>query len=191
LKEYQRAIQDYDRAIELDPSDATAYSNRGLAYLWQRNVPQARLNFAQSYEVDSTDVNAAWMAEWVSMSILQPGMKEALRLEAIAAIEPENYVAYVCRGVALGLEGKVKKGLEEVEKAIPLNPQEWDAYFWNGMLIAYYQGLPHADEAISMIQQSLTVGLPPQLLTPLYWLEKALPDLFVKYARPLLFRYNV
>jgi len=42
-----------------------------------------------------------------------------------------------------------------------------------------------------LIEKSLTAGLPPQLLTPLYWLEKDLPDLFVKYVKPLLLRYNV
>ncbi len=192
LKEYQRALQDYERAIELDPADSAAYFNCGHAYLWLKNVPQARINYAQSFELDSTDVNAAWMAEWVGMGKRRPGLEEAMRLEAIADIEPGHYLAYVCRGVALGLEGKVKEGLQEVEKAIPLDPQEWDAYFWKGMLLAYYyRRLPHADEVMTMIEQSLTVGLPSQLLTPLYWLEKDLPDLFVKYVRPLLLHYDV
>jgi tetratricopeptide (TPR) repeat protein len=192
LKEYQRAIADYDRAIELDPNDALAYNNRGHAYLWLKNIPQARANYTQSYELDSTDVNAPWMAEWVGMSKQRPSIEEAVRLEAIAAIDPERYVAYVCRAVALGLGGRVKKGLEEVEKALPLDPQEWDAYFWKGILLAYYyRGQTHAEEVMTMIEQSLTVGLPPQLLTPLYWLEKDKPDLFVKYARSLLLRYDV
>jgi tetratricopeptide (TPR) repeat protein len=192
LKEYERAIQDHDRAIELDRSYASAYYNRGLAYLWLKKVSQARDNYIQSYELDSTGVNAAWMAEWVGMSKQRPGIEEVVRLEAIAALDPERYVAYVCRGVALGLGGKVKEGLEEVEKAFPLNPQEWDAYFWRGMLLAYYyRGQLHIEEAMTMIEQSLTVGLPPQLLIPLYWLEKDLPDLFVKYARTLLLRYDV
>ena len=30
--EYQRAIQDFDKAIQLDPDLAPAYNNRGLAY---------------------------------------------------------------------------------------------------------------------------------------------------------------
>jgi tetratricopeptide (TPR) repeat protein len=192
LKEYQRAFQDYDRAIELDPIDALAYNNRGQAYLWLKNVPQARDNYTQSYELVSTDVNAAWMAEWVGMSKQRPGMEEAVRLEAIAAIDPEHYVAYVCRGVALGVRGKVKEGLEEVEKAIPLEPHEWDAYFWKGMLLAYYYlRQPRLEEVMTMIEQSLAVGLPPQLLTPLYWFEKDIPDLFVEHARSLLLRYDI
>ena len=32
LRQYQRAIQDYDEAIRLNPQDAEAYNNRGFAY---------------------------------------------------------------------------------------------------------------------------------------------------------------
>ncbi len=68
-------------------------------------------------------------------------------------------MTHVCRGVALGLEGKVKEGLEAVEKTIQLDPQEWDAYFWKGMLLAYYyRRLPHASEVMILIEKSLTAG---------------------------------
>ena len=32
LGQYERAIQDFDEAIRLNPQDANAYYNRGLAY---------------------------------------------------------------------------------------------------------------------------------------------------------------
>src|SRR5207245_2347743 len=32
LKEYQRAITDFDRALELDPTDVQAYLNKGRLY---------------------------------------------------------------------------------------------------------------------------------------------------------------
>ena len=192
LKQYEQAIQDCDRAIELDPNFANAYLNRGLAYLWLKNVAQARDDYNRSFECDSTDVNAAWMSEWAGMSKRRPGIELAERLAAIATIDPQQYAAYICRGVALGLRGNVKEGLDEVEKAMQLDPQEWDAYFWKGMLSAYYyRGPSHAEGAITMIERSLAVGLPPILLTPLYWLEKDRPDLFVKYARPLLLQEDV
>ena len=191
LKEYEQAIQDCDHTIKLDPNDATAYTNRGIAYLWLKNVAHARDDYNRSFELDSTDVNAAWMSEWAGMSKRRPGVETAARLEAIATIDPQQYVGYIWRGVALGLRGNVKEGLEEVEWAFPLYPQEWDAYFWKGMLLAYYRGQSHAEEAVTMIERSLSAGLPPMLLTPLYWLEKDRPDLFVKYARPLLLQEGV
>jgi hypothetical protein len=55
------------------------------------------------------------------------------------------------------------------------------------MLYFYYrQWQRYADEAIQAIEKSLEVGLPPVLLTPLYWLEKDRPEVFVSYAQPLL-----
>jgi tetratricopeptide (TPR) repeat protein len=32
LKQFEKAIQDYNQAIELDPEYAHAFNNRGLAY---------------------------------------------------------------------------------------------------------------------------------------------------------------
>ena len=126
------------------------------------------------------------------MSKQHVDMETAARLEVIATIDPTHYIACVCRAVALGLRGKVKEGLKEVERAILLDTEGWDAYFWKGMLSAYYyRGRFHLEETRAAIEQSLTQGLPPILLTPLYWLESDLPDVFVNYAKPLLLRYEV
>jgi Flp pilus assembly protein TadD len=32
LKQFEKAIQDYNQAIELNPKDARVFNNRGLAY---------------------------------------------------------------------------------------------------------------------------------------------------------------
>ena len=58
----------------------------------------------------------------------------------IAEIETKDYVAYVAVGGGLRLvcSGKLKKVWQELEKAIPIEPEEWDAYFWKGILCAYY-----------------------------------------------------
>ena len=36
--DYDRAIQDYERAIQLDPKNANAYADRGLAYASKEQV---------------------------------------------------------------------------------------------------------------------------------------------------------
>ena len=188
LKEHQRAIEDYTHAIELDPKDAIAHSNRGLTYLWLRNTQQAKDAYLRSWGLDRTDINSPWMAEWIEMGRERIGMGTAVRLEEIAAANPGDYVACVCRGVALGLRNKLKEGLAELEQAILLVPEWWDAYFWRGMLCAY---LGRNLVAIEAFEKALEVDLPPILLTPLYWLEKDRPNFFSEYAAPLLAQYNL
>ena len=130
------------------------------------------------------------MAEWASVGKERPGTEMAKRLEEIAAIDPQRYVARVCNGVALGLRGKLREGLAELEKAISFEPESWDAHFWKGVLCAYFY--PGRNLATTeALEKALEMDLPPVLLTPLYWLEKDEPGFFKKYAAPLLARYEV
>ena len=192
LKKYQQAIDNYTCVIQLDPDQAGNYHERGIAYLWLKDAQQAAIDYHTAHSHDPTEINAAWMAEWAAMGKLRVGGEVAEHLEAIAAIKPDHYLTHVCRGVALGLQERLKEGLQEMDQAIPLNPKEWDAYFWKGMLAAYYyrgsRALSLAEQAIA---QSLEIGLPPILLTPLYWLEVDRPEVFAQYARPLLLKYEV
>ncbi len=191
-QQYEQAIADYTKAIDLDPNDAYAYNNRGLAHLFLKNSTQASADYKRCYELNQRDINAPWMAEWAGMGRQRPGLEMAARLEEIARIDPEHYVASVCRGVALGLRNKLKEGLEEMERAIPIKPDEWDAYFWKGMLYAYrYQGQSRDQETMEAIEKALELDMPPILLMPLYWLEADRPDFFVRCAKPLLERYGV
>ena len=189
LEEYQKAIEDYNHTIDLDPTkvDATAYSIRGLCYLWLGNLQQAKDDYSHFQNLEGTDINIKWMAEWIEMGKKRIGIETTTRLENIATTNPEHYVAFVCSGVVLGLHNKLKEGLAELEHAISLEPEEWDAYFWKGMIYAY---LGRNSMAIEAINTALAVGLPPLLLAPLYWLENDRPNFFSEYAAPLLLRYH-
>jgi tetratricopeptide (TPR) repeat protein len=116
------------------------------------------------------------------MSKERTGKELADWLEAAALANPQHYGAYVCRGIVFGLRGNLKAGLKELDRAISLELEEPDGYFWKGMLCAYYyQGRYHA--AIEAIEESLLLELQPVLLTPLYWFEKERPDFFEHYAK--------
>jgi tetratricopeptide (TPR) repeat protein len=190
LKDYQQAIANFDRAIELDPANTSIYQERSYAYLMLKDMKRAKSDFAQLWEQDSKNVSAGWMLAWSGMSREKPNLDIAQQLEEIAFGNSGHYAAYVCRGVALGLRGKLKEGLEEIEKAIAMQPEEWDAYFWKGMLSSYYY-LGSYQKIREALEKSLEEGLPTMLLTPLYWLENDRPDFFEKYVKPLLERYDV
>ncbi len=51
LGQYQRAVEDFDNAIRLDPQYALAYSNRALAYTLLEKYTEAQQDVDQAVEL--------------------------------------------------------------------------------------------------------------------------------------------
>ena len=52
---YEKAISDYSKAIELNPENADAYNNLGLAYFKQGFLDNSCQNFVKSAELGSEE----------------------------------------------------------------------------------------------------------------------------------------
>jgi Flp pilus assembly protein TadD len=53
--QYEKAIQDFSKAIELDPNYGKAYMNRGIAYLKSGNNEMAAKDFLTSCRMGFND----------------------------------------------------------------------------------------------------------------------------------------
>ncbi len=188
LQEYQQAIVDFDHALELDPNDAWAYLFRGYTYLWLKDIKQAEADFIRSWELDPSLIRNGWMIKWTGMCLDRPAPVTAEWLETIAAIDPRLDSAYGCRGTAKYLSKRFEEALAELEQAILLEPERWNAYFWKGMT---YASLGSDEDAIAAIQKALELKLPPVLLIPLRWFEQDRPDFYQKYVVPLMARFDL
>ncbi len=186
LQIYQQAITDLNHALELDPKLAQAYFQRGSIYLWLKDIEQAIDDFDCSWKLDPKDVNNGWMTEWTKMCVKRPDPGLVERLEAIAAVNPQCYEAYVCRGVVLLLRQRFEEALAELEMAIPLKPQVPDAYFWKGIV---YASLGQDEEAMSMLKKALKGNLLPVLVAPFHQLKQVRSDFYEKYVISLLADY--
>ena len=58
LNQHERAIKDYDKAIELNPNDAKAYYNRGLAYAKLNIYELAIKDFSKTIALNPNDAEA-------------------------------------------------------------------------------------------------------------------------------------
>ena len=174
------------KAIELTPRNAWAYSRRASVYLRVHDTQQASADFLRSCELEARNMNETWMAQWCGICLERDDLRTVESLEKIAAIDPQNYIAYMCRGVAWYLQKSFEQSLIELEQATLLEPEEWDAYFWKGMVCA---ALKCDKDAKSAVEKSLEVDLPPVLLAPLRWFEQDRPDFYEQYVVPLLARY--
>src|SRR5207245_527509 len=53
--EYEAALSDYDRALDLSPEDADALNNRGMLHLYRANYAAALRDFDRALAADPTD----------------------------------------------------------------------------------------------------------------------------------------
>jgi tetratricopeptide (TPR) repeat protein len=185
LNEPLKAIEDFNHVITVLPNFACTYNNRGEAYLRLRNLAQARADCRRSWHLDSSHVDHGWMMQWIDMCMIQPEVGMAECLEHIAQAGPQDYSAYLCRGVAQWLRGNCTYALTEIERAITMEQEQWGAYFWRGVV---YATLCRDEEAVASLQYALALNMPPVLLAPLQWIKHERPDFYAQYVLPLLKR---
>jgi tetratricopeptide (TPR) repeat protein len=62
-RNYQQAVNDYNKVLEAQPNDAQAYKNRGRAYFLLLNYQQAINDFDKVIELISDDAEAYFFRE--------------------------------------------------------------------------------------------------------------------------------
>ncbi|MEQ9447665.1 MAG: tetratricopeptide repeat protein [Rhodospirillaceae bacterium] len=58
--EYEQALEDYSRAVELVPDLGAAYLNEGAAHIYRKDFDSALQPLNKAIELDSTDIFAAY-----------------------------------------------------------------------------------------------------------------------------------
>ncbi|MBD3879512.1 MAG: tetratricopeptide repeat protein [Quinella sp. 1Q5] len=136
LKQYERAIQDYDKAIQLNPNHEMAYNNRGLAYgkLGQKDKE------IQDYE-SAIKLNPNYAGSYYNRGGYYLELKQYERAiqDYSKAIElnPILYQAYYNRGNVYlkGLE-QYEQAIKDYSTAIYINPDLYEAYVNRGISYA-------------------------------------------------------
>ena len=154
--------------------------------LWVSYLAQARADCRRSWQLDSSHVDHGWMMQWIDMCMIQPEVGTAECLEHIAQADPQDYSAYLCRGVAQWLRGNRATALTEIEQAITIEQEQWGAYFWRGVI---YATVRRDEEAVASLQYALALNMPPILLAPLQWIKRERPDFYAQHVLPLLKRH--
>lgn len=185
LGEYRRAIEDLDLALSLNPNDAQAFAGRGHVYLEMGDIERAQDDLSQSRALEADDVHTGLLLEWTVLCQDGPQPDTATRLEAIAAENPRQYAAYICRGVALLLHERFEEALAELEQALLLDTSKGHAYFWKALTCAF---LGRDEEAAAALERARTAELPlPEVLfAPLRWLEHRRSDFYQQHVLPVL-----
>ena len=153
LGEFELALADYDRAIEIDPGATTAYRNRGVAYHLHGGSELALADYDRAIELDPNYAKAytgrgGLYHELGELDAAQEDFGRALELD------PSDPDAYLARGVLHASRGNPASALTDYDAAIELYPAYAGAHSSRALALIetgdYAAAIDDAERAISL-----------------------------------------
>ena len=125
--DYDLALVDYDKAIELDPEYATAYNNRGIAYRHLGEYEKALADYGKAIELDP-EYAYAYNNRGNTYGDLGEHEKALADYSKAIELDPEFARAYNNRGNTYEDLGEYEQAIADYSKAIELDPGGAAAY---------------------------------------------------------------
>jgi tetratricopeptide (TPR) repeat protein len=149
-----RAIDDFNKAIALDPSDYYAYINRGLVYSETGQTGKALEDFDKAIALNPRSFEAYTNK---GMAYGKAGLLDRAIEQFSKAIDikPDSAIAYGNRGLAYSLIGQPDRALEDLNKALRLDENYAEAYGNRGNL---YLKTGNRELAFSDFQKACDLG---------------------------------
>ncbi|MCA9126529.1 MAG: tetratricopeptide repeat protein [Planctomycetales bacterium] len=129
----EKALADYDQAIELGYTEAHAYSSRGMFHIALGNRELAIADFSTAIEKGAADEVPLLNRASVYMGL----QKYQLAIDdysAAAKIRPDNPTLYIQRAIARKLLGKLEAAIDDYDRAIALAERDVSAWMGRGYL---------------------------------------------------------
>jgi tetratricopeptide (TPR) repeat protein len=138
IGDYEGAVDDYTRALQIDGNQPTAYNNRGLAKFQIGDFAGAISDYTRSLELNDNEAVVYFNRGFARFN--QGDYTGAIGDYTESILKaPEQTGAYFYRGEAYGRLGNYQQAAEDYTRAIQLNPQDAVAYNNRG-LARYNQG---------------------------------------------------
>lgn len=152
--ELDRAIEDFDQAIRLNPSYARAFYNRGLSYARKSQYERAIQDYDQSIRLNPAV--AATFASRAAVYSRQHQHERAIQdYDQAIRLEPANASAFTNRCRSRAIVGQLAQALADCQESLRLQP--------NNALALHNRGLVHLkagrfDAAIADYDATLRSG---------------------------------
>ncbi len=129
----EKALADFDKAIELGYKAAHAFASRGLFHSAMGESEKAIADFSKAIDADSKDEVSYMNRASVYMAIGQYA-KATEDYSAALDIRKENPVLYSQRAVAYKLQGKLAEAIKDYDTAIQLVDKDISAWMGRGFV---------------------------------------------------------
>jgi tetratricopeptide (TPR) repeat protein len=152
--DYDRAITEYNKAIEINPKYAWAYNSRGVAYSAKGQYDHGIADFNRAIEINPKYANAHRNRGCAYRAKGQYDHAIADYNKAIE-IKPKFWAAYYNRGIAYRAKGQYDNAIADYNKAIEINPRSVDAYNNRGVA---YSAKGQYDHAIADYNKGIEIN---------------------------------
>ncbi|MCX8202487.1 MAG: tetratricopeptide repeat protein [Candidatus Micrarchaeota archaeon] len=152
--DYDRAIENYNMAIILNPKFLECYFNRALCYYNKKNYDKAIDDYTKAIEIDP-DNPMIYNNRGDAYYRKQDFERAIADYNKAISINPEYLKAYYNRGLAYASMQDYESGVENFTKVIELDPNFVEAYNARGLA---YEFLEKYDEAIADYQKALEIN---------------------------------
>jgi tetratricopeptide (TPR) repeat protein len=129
--EYDRALEDYDRAILLNPSFANAYNNRGVIYRLKGEYDRAIKDYDEAIWLDS-NVPASFYNRGIAYSEKQDYDHALGDFDVVLRFNAKNALALYARGIVRLKKGDTQSGAADIAAAKAINSNVAEEYEHSG-----------------------------------------------------------
>jgi len=154
MRQFDKAITDFDKAISLRPSYYKAYNNRGLVLAQMGHYDLAIENYNIVIDLRPLD-DTAYYNRGLALNRIGEVDRAKADFDRSIQLNPLNHKAYIGLGIVHGEKGLYSEAINDFNKAISLQPGDGIAYVNRGYAYSL-RGSP--DLAVSDFQKACDAG---------------------------------
>lgn len=126
-----KALFDFNKAIELNPNFALAYFKRGILQNKNNKYKEAIKDYDESIRIDNSNPEA-YVNRGKCYALLKMDAKALFDFDKAILLDENQTTAYNNKGIVLASQNKYKVAIQNFTKSISLNPYQIDAYVNRG-----------------------------------------------------------
>ena len=149
------AIDEFTRAIKLNPEYCKTYAERGVSYFYKGEYDNAISDLNKTIEID-TNYDGGYSTRGHVYYKIGQYEKAISDFNKALEINPEAPGIYYNRALAYLENGEYDNALNDFNKAIDINPKYADAYHDRGYL--YYKKLGELDKGCADFKKACELG---------------------------------
>jgi tetratricopeptide (TPR) repeat protein/DNA-binding transcriptional ArsR family regulator len=153
LGQYEDALKEVDRVIELNPSSYNAWNNRGTTLSILGRYEEALASYDKALDINP--LFETWLNRGILLGNLNRYENEIISYDKALELRPDNSEVWNNRGVALGRLGHYEEAITNFDKTLELKPDNYDLWRNRGIVLGR---LGRYEEAIASYDKALEIN---------------------------------